>query len=175
MRRVRPPSLEGLTHLSVTYPYTIRRDKIARVMTQFHYRLRTGSASSVWRTEHGVGFEAEGQMEMSKNDVLALVVRGEVVATPLETGGEFEIGVDLTLSWMAVLFPGAGATFFWWATRAAPIKPMGLYVTAVIGPILVHALMRLRIKHAWQDWLEEGIDDTYETARKRYNARRERR
>lgn len=177
LRRVRPPRFEDLTHLSVTYPYTIRRDKIARVMTQFHYRLRTGSASAVWRTEDGVGFESGSPFETSRNDVLAGVVSGAIVATPLHEGEAFEVGVDLTLSWMSVLLPGAGAIFFWSALRFqdASQLTLGAYLAIVIGPIVIHALMRLQVKRAWQDWLDAGIDESSESARRRFNARRERR
>ncbi len=176
-RRVRPPSLEGLTHLSVTYPYTIRRDKIARVMTQLHYRLRTGSTSSVWRTDDGVGFESMGQFEISQNDVMSGVVRGTIVATPLHAGDDFEVGADLTLAWTDVLVPGAGAIFFWLVLRFLDSSQLtlGAYLAIVIGPIVIHALMRLQVKRAWQDWLDEGIDESNESARRRYNARRERR
>lgn len=176
MRRIRGGSLIDVRHVSITYPYPIRRDRIARIMTQFHYMLRTGSTSAVWRSEDGVGFEPAGPMEISQNDPMSGVVSGEIVATPTNGGDELEISVDLTLSWMDILVPGVGAIVFWLAlSRGSSAMGMGSYVAIVIGPILIHSLMRLRVKRAWQDWLEQGIDDANESARQRYRARHDRR
>ena len=121
-------------------------------MTQFHYLLRTGSASAVWRTEDGVSFEAAGHMEMSASDVLSSVAGGAIIAMPPHDGDSVELRVELDLTWISVAVPGAWAVMYWWVTRdhVASATPAQLYLPVLIGPIIFNVLIRC-VSRALQD------------------------
>lgn len=177
LQRIRSGWFEPVTHLSITYPALIRGDRIARVMTQFHYLLRTGSASAVSRTEDSVMFEAPGHFHMSARDILSSVSRGRIVARSQNVSNDFELSAELELSWPSLAVPGVWAIMYFWVARyhlASP-TPLKLYLPCLVGPPIFTFVIRREVARTWRKWLENGVDQTFDAAREHRTARRARR